>query len=281
MRRRLALVLASLVTVAALACGGWLLDPAGSREVAGSPSPAKPTTTGPLLYAAVTREMAARGTATYTWSGTSGGGTTVAGTGALHFLATGDPGHSFDADVTVTSPETGRMRAVLLPTATFLALPPAKGLPRNKPWLKVSESTRSTLGRQLQPMGEQLRASIDPAQNVGLLLAAGLVTEVGRGTVDGVPATEHRAVVDLRQAVQLAADPGVRAQYRAMLAAGVRTLEYELWVDDSSLPLRVHADVPRTTGVFSMTGVFRLWGDRLQIVAPTAKQVFDADALKN
>jgi hypothetical protein len=163
--------------------------------------------------------------------------------------------------VTLTSPETGRMRAVLLPTATFLALPPAKGLPRNKPWLKVSEATRSTLGRQLQPMGEQLRASIDPAQNVGLLLAAGQVTEVGHGTVEGVPATEHRAVVDLRQAVQLADDPGVRAQYRAMLAAGVRTLEYELWVDDSSLPLRVHADVPRTTGVFSMTGVFRRWGE--------------------
>ena len=177
--------------------------------------------------------MAARGTATYTWSGTSGGGTTVAGTGSLHFLPSGNPGRSFDADVTLTSPETGRMRAVLLPTATFLALPPAKGLPRNKPWLKVSEATRSTLGRQLQPMGEQLRASIDPAQNVGLLLAAGQVTEVGHGTVEGVPATEHRAVVDLRQAVQLADDPGVRAQYRAMLAAGVRTLEYELWVDDS------------------------------------------------
>src|SRR6187551_1331660 len=72
--------------------------------------------------------------------------------------------------VSLTSPETGRMRAVLLPAATFLALPPAKGLPRNKPWLKVSEATRSALGRQLQPMGEQLRASIDPAQNVGLLL---------------------------------------------------------------------------------------------------------------
>jgi hypothetical protein len=74
MRRRIALVLVSLVTVVALACGGWLLDPAGSREQAESQSPARPTTTGPLLYAAVTRQMAARGTATYTWSGTSGGG---------------------------------------------------------------------------------------------------------------------------------------------------------------------------------------------------------------
>jgi hypothetical protein len=32
MRRRIALVLASLVAVVAMACGGWLLDPAGSRE---------------------------------------------------------------------------------------------------------------------------------------------------------------------------------------------------------------------------------------------------------
>ena len=49
MRRRIALVLLSLLTVVALACGGWLLDPAGSREQAGSQSPARPTTTGPLL----------------------------------------------------------------------------------------------------------------------------------------------------------------------------------------------------------------------------------------
>ena len=95
MRRRIALVFASLAAVVAMACGGWLLDPAGSREQAGSQSPARPTTTGPLLYAAVTRQMAARGTATYTWSGTSGGGTTVAGTGSLRFLPSGDPGHSY------------------------------------------------------------------------------------------------------------------------------------------------------------------------------------------
>jgi hypothetical protein len=280
MRRRLALVLSSLLTVVALACGGWLLDPAGSREQAGGQRASRPTTTGALLYAAVSRQMAARGTATYTWSGTSGGGATQAGTGSLRLLASGPVGHTFDADVTVTSPATGRMRAVLLPGATFLALPPAKGLPRSKPWLKVSEGSRSSLGRQLQPMGEQLRAAIDPAQNVGLLLAAGPVTEVGRTTVEGVPATEHRATVYLREAVRLAEDPGVRAQYRAMLAAGVRTLDYHLWVDSSSLPLRVHADVPRTIGVFSMTGVYRGWGARLRIVAPTAKQVFDADAIK-
>ena len=101
MRRRIALVLAYLVAVVAMASGGWLLDPAGSREQAERRSPARPTTTGPLLYAAVTRQMAARGTATYTWSGTSGGGTTVAGTGSLHFLASGDPARSFDADVAV------------------------------------------------------------------------------------------------------------------------------------------------------------------------------------
>ena len=176
--------------------------------------------------------------------------TTVAGTGSLRFLASGNPGHSFDADVTLTSTETGRMRAVLLPTATFLALPPAKGLPRNKPWLKVSEATRSTLGRQLQPMGEQLRASIDPAQNVGLLLAAGTVDRggpwdrrghprhrapSGRGPAAGGPARRRprRPGAVPRDARREGPDPRVRALGRRR--ARCRS--------------RVHADVPRTTGV--------------------------------
>jgi hypothetical protein len=282
MRRRLSLVLSSLLTVVALACGGWLLDPAGSREPAGAQSHAqvRPTTSGAALYRAVTQRMLAGRAATYVWSGTSGGGTTQAGNGALRFLPTGTSGHTFDADVTVTSPETGRMRAVLLPGAVYLALPPAKGLPRSKPWLKVADTPRSTLARQLQPMGEQLRAAVDPAQNVGLLRAAGRVTEVGPATVEGVPATEHRATVNLHTAARLAVDPGVRAQYRLMLAAGVRTLTYQLWLDPTGLPLRVHADVPRSHGVFSMTGVYRNWGGKVAITAPTAKQVFDADAIK-
>ena len=129
-------------------------------------------------------------------------------------------------------------------------------------------------------MAEQMRAAFDPSQSLGLLLAAPRVEVVGPDTVEGVPTTQHRATVDLRTAVRAAQDPATRAQYRAMIAAGVRTLEYDVWLDTRGLPRRVQADVPTSQGLFSMTGVYRDWGKPVRITAPTAKQVFDADAIK-
>ena len=282
MRRRVTLVLSSLLAVVALGCGGWLLDPAGSRQPFGLQSQAhpNPTQSGSVLYAAVTRQMVAEGTATYTYSGSSGGGETQSGSGSLRFLPSGPDARTFDADVTVTSPTTGRMRAVLLPGAVYLALPPAKGLPRSKPWLKVSATPKTALGRQLTPVAEQMRTAFDPGQGLGLLRAAGPVEEVGPATVEGVPTTQHRATISLRKASRLAEDAATREQYRAMLAAGVRTLQYELWLDTRGLPRKIRAAVPTTQGLFSETGVYRAWGEPVKINAPGPKQVYDADSIK-
>jgi hypothetical protein len=95
-----------------------------------------------------------------------------------------------------------------------------------------------------------------------------------------VPTTQHRATIDLRTAARLAQNPELRAQYRAMITAGVRTLEYDVWLDTRGLPRRVRADVPASQGLFSITGVYRDWGKPVRITAPTAEQVFDADAIK-
>ena len=281
MRRRVSLVLSSLLTIAALACGGWLLDPAGSRQPVGVQRLAQehPTQAGAALYADVSRAMVAEKTATYTYSGSSGGGEIQSGSGAMRFLA-GPDARTFDADVTVTSPTAGRMRAVLLPGAAYLALPPAKGLPKNKPWLKVTQNPRTELGQKLSPIANEMRAAFDPGQGLGLLRAAGRVEEVGPDTVEGVPTTRHRATVNLRRAARLVEDPAAREQYRAMLAAGIDSLEYELWLDASGLPRKVRAEVPTTQGLFSVTGVYRDWGDMVKIAAPKAKQVYDADAIK-
>ena len=281
MRRRVSLVLSSLLTIAALACGGWLLDPAGSREPVGVQRLAQdnPTRSGTALYADVSRAMVAERTATYTYSGSSGGGEIQSGSGAMRFLP-GPDARTFDADVTVTSPSTGRMRAVLLPGTAYLALPAAKGLPKNKPWLKVTEDPRTELGQKLRPVADEMRAAFDPGQGIGLLRATGRVEEVGSDTVEGVATTRHRATVNLRRATRLVEDPAAREQYRAMLAAGIVSLEYELWLDADGLPRKVHAAVPTTQSLFSVTGVYRGWGDKVKIAAPKAKQVYVADAIK-
>lgn len=253
-------------------CGaGTEPGPQEGTTAAGAPAPV--TTPGPVLYAAVVARMAAVGTATFTFSGI-GGGETVSGSGQMRFT----PG-AYDADVELTMPETGRVRAVLMPSVSYLALPEAKGLPRNKPWLKVAPVPTSAFGKQLSLVVDQLRGSFDPSQALGLLQAARRVEEVGPATVEGVPTTRHHAVIGLRRATSMAEGP-IEAQYQSMLDAGVKSLAYDVWLDTEGLPRRFSTDIPTSVGLYSMTGIYRDWGKPVRIEQPSAEEVFDADDLE-
>ena len=230
------------------------------------------TTPGPVLYAAVVARMVQEGTATYTFSGI-GGGQTVSGSGQMRFT----PG-AYDADVELIMPETGRVRAVLMPTVAYLALPAAKGLPRDKPWLRVGPLPTSRFGKELSPVVDQLRGSFDPSQALGLLQAARSVEEIGPAMVEGVPTTRHRAVIGVRRATAMAEGP-LEEQYRSMLEAGVRTLAFDVWLDTEGLPRRYSTDIPTSAGLYSVTGIYRDWGDPVRIEEPKAKEVFDSDKL--
>jgi len=247
-------------------------DPAASTGSASSLGAGSVTTPGPVLYAAVVARMVKEGTATFTFSGI-GGGQTVSGSGQMRFT----PG-AYDADVELTMPETGRVRAVLMPTVAYLALPPAKGLPRDKPWLRVGPLPTSRFGKELSPVVDQLRGSFDPSQALGLLQAARSVEEVGPATVEGVPTTRHRAVIGVRRATEMAEGP-LEEQYRSMLEAGVRTLEFDVWLDTEGLPRRYSTDIPTSAGLYSVTGTYRDWGKPVRIEEPKAKEVFDSDKL--
>jgi hypothetical protein len=269
MRRRFT---ALLLLGPLLAGCGALADP-GDGRAASSETPGPVTTPGRSLYEGVLAEMESAGSATFTFSGV-GGGQTTSGSGAMRF---GDGG--YDADVTLTMPDTGRVRAVLLSSASYVALPPTKGLPKDKPWLQVSTPPRTALGREMAPVVAQLRGAFDPAQGIGLVRAARRVEEVGPATVEGVPTTHYRAQIDLRRATRLA-EGDVRDQYQSMLDAGVRTLQYDLWTDLSGLPRRFSTDIATTAGLYSVTGIYRRWGDDVRVKAPKPKRVFDADKLE-
>ena len=265
----LAALLALLGSTLLAGCGALPGSP-------GEPEQARPTpvtTPGPALYSDVAARMAEERTATFVFSGI-GGGETLSGQGAMRFTD-----GSFDADVTLTMSETGRVRAVLLPSASYLALPAAKGLPRAKPWMKVSPRPRTRLGRTLTPVVDQLRTAFDPEGSLGLLRAARRVEEVGPATVEDVSTTQYHAVLDLRRATAQV-DGATKDQFQSMLDAGVTALEYEIWVDTDGLPRRFSADIPTTSGLYSVTGIYRDWGRKVSIAAPKAKQVFDADKLK-
>lgn len=262
---------AALLGVALLTGCGVVTDPTSDG---GSAQPAPVTTPGPALYSDVAERMVAAGSATFIFSGV-GGGETLSGQGAMRFQD-----GAFDADVSLTMPSTGRVRALLLRTASYLAMPATRGRDRTKPWMKVSARPESRLGRTLLPVVDQLRTSFDPAQNLGLLRSARRVTEVGPATVEDVPTTQYHAVLDLRRAT--AQVEGVtQEQFQSMLDAGVTRLEYEVWLDTTGLPRRFSADIPTTSGLYSVTGIYRDWGRDVDIAAPKAKLVFDADKLKD
>ncbi len=243
------------------------------RDVASEPRPSASQTSGPSLYADVAARMVSARTARFVFSGT-GGGETMSGSGAMRFE--GD--ERFDADVQLTMPQTGRVRAVLVPSVSYLALPAVKGLPKSRPWLKVSSTPRTPIGKQLGPVVDQLRAAFDPSQCLGLLRSARRVEEIGPALVEGEPTTHYRAEVDLRRAARAASGP-VREQYASMLEAGADSLSYDVWVDSSGLPRRYSAELPSGRQLFSVTGVYRNWGAAVTIDQPSAKQVFDADKL--
>jgi hypothetical protein len=264
---------AAVLAAATLLTGcGFAADPAPDAGAAAVRS-ARVTTPGPVLYAAVLARMVKAGTATFTFSG-SGGGQTVSGSGRMRFL----PG-AYDADVELTMPETGRVRAVLLHSVCYLSLPEAKGLPPDKPWLKVAPVPTSRFGKSLSPVVDQLRGSFDPSQALGLLQAARRVEEVGAGTVEGVRTTRHHAVIGLRRATSMAEGP-LEEQYQSMLDAGVKTLSYDVWLDEAGLPRRFSTDIPTWVGLYSVTGIYSDWGKPVVIEQPSAKHVFDADDLE-
>lgn len=259
---------AGAVAVALLAgCGG------GAGEPGGTSAPTPSTTPGAELYRDLDARMVEAGTAVFVFSG-AGGGRTMSGAGEMRFGPAG-----YDADVRLTMPETGQVRAVLAPTVSYLALPAAKGLPRSRPWVRVSSAPTTRVGRDLQPVVDQLRASFDPTQSLGLLRFGGRVAEAGPATVEGVPTTHYRASVSLRRATRHAAPPA-RAQYQSMLDAGATHLDVEVWVDTTGLPRRFRVDLPTAEGVFSLTGIYRQWGSSVKVAAPKPKQVFDSNALE-
>lgn len=265
---------APLLLVAALLSGCGLVTDSGAdgaRSATDAPRPV--TTPGPALFTDVTERMVDEGTATFVFSGI-GGGETVSGSGDMRFAAS-----SFDADVELTMQQSGEVRAVLLPTASYVALPEAKGLPGRKPWLKVLPTPRTEIGKRMRPVVDQLRGAFDPAQGLGLLESARKVEEMGPATVEDVPTTHYHAEVDLRRATDRA-EGAVKEQYQSMLDAGVRSLEYDVWVDTDGLPRRYSTDIPTTAGLFSITGIYRDWGKKVTIETPKPKQVFDADKLK-
>ena len=247
-----------------VAAAGCSTRPApASRSGRSDQAHARPTRSGPVLYAEPSPgQMVAEGTATYTYSGSSGGGETQSGSGvdALPALGAGraDVRRRRHRHVADDRPDARRPAARRrLPRAAAgqgaaAQQAVAQGVDDPQDGPRPPAATRSP--SRCAPRSTPARAWACCGPPAGS-------TEVGPATGRG--RADHPAPGDRRPAPggRLVEDAAAREQYQAMLAAGVRTLEYDAVAGrDAGCRARSSAAVPTTQGLFSVTGVYRALG---------------------
>ena len=132
----------------------------------------------------------------------------------------------------------------------------------------------------------------DPAQSLKMLNgASNSVTQMGKETVRGTPATHYRIVIDYHKLLKnLSAQDraAVAPVYRrAMQALGSSTLPMDVWVDDAGMVRRLsyqmHLAIPgsQLTTNSSLVMDYFDFGTPVDVQAPPAGQVTDVTSQVN
>ena len=184
------------------------------------------------------------------------------------------------ADITASIAVKGQhivMRELISPDTIYLKMsgPLAKQLP--KPWLKISiKDAGAMTGINLQQMLDQAKQS-DPSKQLELLAAAGNITQLPDETVNGVPATHYSGTADF---AKLLSAVSFDAKMLATLkSAGIHSINYELWLNDQKLPIKLVEKMNSTAGPITTTITLSDYGVPVAIKLPAPADVADLGAL--
>lgn len=261
--RRPAALTALCITTAALAagCGGGgalSLDPVASAAD-------KTVNAG-----------AAKVTLTMTFTG-QGQTITMPGSGVAD-LKTGDA--DITIDVSKLTAQAGnqatgsQMEEISKGGIVYLKIP-FKGLPHGKQWVKIDpQQVEKAMG--LGSLAQQ--ANDSPGNLVGVLKNAVDEQKLGQETVDGVQTTHYKTTIDTAKLVQAGA---AKAQpwMKSMLKDTPKSMNFDVWVDSSSLIRRMTFDMGYGKASGSMTMDFSDFGTPIDVQAPPPDQVVDAVTL--
>ncbi|MCC9307962.1 hypothetical protein LN042_12805 [Kitasatospora sp. RB6PN24] len=150
-----------------------------------------------------------------------------------------------------------------------------------KHWLKMD---LTALGAAGQALADQMNNSSnnDPATQLKLFTSSPDIKRVGQETVDGVQATHYSGTVDF---TKLAAtqDSSIKSLLSQSAKLGITTMDVDLWVNDQSLPVRIHESTPPTaTSRLGMTVDYSDYSTTpVTVTAPPAGDTQDlSDELK-
>lgn len=180
--------------------------------------------------------------------------------------------------LTVNGRDVGGMTELLVGDTMYLKAPALKAR-TGKPWLSL---TLSQLGKSsgvdLQSMEQGGQG--DPRMSARMLTASKDVRQVGRETVAGVPTTHYEGSYSLADGLaRLDAEQRAQAQ-KAFGAAGMDTMNFDVWVDGQRLPRRVVlASPPGTKLTMKMTMNYTGFNVPVSVAAPPKSQVADGSGL--
>lgn len=130
---------------------------------------------------------------------------------------------------------TGALRIIVVHGKTYAKLPASlntSGTP-GKPWVVVTPDSSNPVVRELASTIDSALSSASLGEISTFMDSTKSVSLKGRDTIDGVPTNHYSVVVDVTKL------PSTTPGRSALVAAGVKTLPLELYVDDKRRPVQV------------------------------------------
>lgn len=173
---------------------------------------------------------------------------------------------------------------ILVGDTIYMKIPQLSGELGGKTWVKIDLSAMGSLGSAFESMTNSAK-SMDPTQQLQLLLASGDLRKVGTETVDGVQAVHYAGTVDAATFVNSAAatanlTPDQISQLKSLLkAGGVTTESVDLWAASDGLPVREKVATNTSMGAVTVDLHMSDWGKPVSVSAPPADQVGDMSSM--
>jgi hypothetical protein len=151
-----------------------------------------------------------------------------------------------------------------------------------KHWFKYSYDD---LAKAMGASGATLKnglSSADPVTAVQNMIASNQVTEVGKDSVNGTPATHYAADLTLDQmsgsGSSLSQDQ-IQALRQQLQSQGITKSHYDVWVSDQGLLLKQEVQSETANGSIDVSASYSDYGVAVSAQAPPASDTMDASQL--
>ncbi|MGX7824345.1 hypothetical protein ACTG9Q_04565 [Actinokineospora sp. 24-640] len=194
----------------------------------------------------------------------SAAGQEFTGEGAFRFA-----GEDTAMEMTMTIPQVGEMTMRIVDDLVYMKFP--QELVPGKPWVKIDPKSDNEMAKSMGDVIDQAKRT-DPRSMLEQLAKSGTIKDFKSDTIDGQETTHYTIEVELSKLgdAELGMDP---AAIKELEKAGVKTLTYEVWVNEENLPLRFVTEVPVMNQKVSVQADYTDWGTPVDVEAPPANQV--------